>query len=196
LSRSSSVRLSVLSWRRDIGFVTVIFDGFAAKLRRVARPGCMIALGDGVGAPGVLDDGTSVCKTLSSIAREIGGISVILGWTPVVPDGLTPDAFARIITLMPGWGTRKLLPSPVTRSISTSMAAIPALLSGQLRPDLLITRMTERRGGVQICTAVSWQRALAAVDMPIWAVLDDTAACASAETPIPSRMGHSGGRHW
>lgn len=161
-------------------------DDLAAMLRRVLRPGWTIALGDGVGALDTLADATAVCETLSTVARETGGVSLILGWTPVAPRGLAPDAFAQVLSLMPGWGTRTLLPDPATRAVPTSMAAIPGLLAGHLRPDVLITRMTQREGGLQFCTEVSWQHALATANVPIWAVLDDTAACASAETPIPA----------
>lgn len=155
-------------------------------LRRTVRPGMTFALGDGVGALDTLTDGTVVGEALSTAARETGGVSIILGWTPAVSRGIEPDSFEQVISLMPGWATRQLLPSPVTRAIPTSMAAIPGLLSGCLRPDVLITRMARRGGSLHFCTEVSWQFALFAAGVPVWAVLDDTAACASAEAPIPA----------
>ncbi|WP_156628727.1 acetyl-CoA hydrolase/transferase C-terminal domain-containing protein [Mycobacterium sp. 1274756.6] len=154
-------------------------------LRRTLRSGYRIALGDGVGALRTLADGTDVCRTLSMAARERGGVSLILGWMPTAPHGLEADAFAEVISLMPGWGTRKLLPSPMVRAVPTSMAAIPGLLAGHLRPDVLITRMAEDGEGLRFCTEVSWQRAMVDAGVPVWAVLDRTAPVASAEKPIP-----------
>lgn len=143
-----------------------------------------IALGDGVGSLCTLDDGTSIGAAVSDFAREKASVSMVLGWTPVTPQGLEPDAFARILSLMPGWGSRGLLGNSTTHSIPTSMAAVPALLTGHLRPDVLIARMTQRDGGLRFCTEVSWQHALVAAGVPLWAVLDDTAPTASAEAPI------------
>ena len=145
----------------------------------------VVALGDGVGSVNVLDDGTSIGAILSDHAAETGCVTVILGWSPVATQGIRPDDFARVVTLMPGWGVRPLLPSPVTRAVPTSMAAIPALLSGPLRPDVLITRMTVRDGGLRFCTEVSWQRALIDDGIAIWAVIDDSAVCADAGPPLP-----------
>lgn len=156
----------------------------STSLGRLCGPTKTIAVGDGVGALGLLADGTSVYERLSSFAGEAGGVSLILGWSPVPPPGLQPDAFAQIFTLMPGWGVRGLLAQPVTRSIPTSMAAIPALLSGHLRPDVLITRMAERDGGLHFCTEVSWQQALFDAGVQVLAVLDRAATVASAEKPI------------
>lgn len=146
----------------------------------------MIAVGDGVGAVNALQDGESVGAVLSAFAAETPGVTLVLGWSPVAPQGITPDAFARIVPLMPGWGVRALLPSPVTSAVPVSMAAIPALLGGHLRPDVLITRMTSRGDGLHFCTEISWQRALVELGVPVWAVLDDGAPTASAEPALPA----------
>ncbi|WP_078293277.1 acetyl-CoA hydrolase/transferase C-terminal domain-containing protein [Mycobacterium sp. D16R24] len=168
------------------------------SLRRLAGASTIIALGDGVGAVGTLADGTSLCERLSYYADDVGEVSLILGWTPVAPSGLRPDAFAQIFTLMPGWGVRSLLTHSATRSLPTSMSAIPALLSGHLRPDVLIARMTERHDGLHFCTEVSWQQALFEAGVEIWAVLDRSANTASAENSISSDavtvIGYAGDR--
>lgn len=165
-------------------------------LRRLGGRAVTIALGDGVGAPSTIADGPSVGEALSQFAAENGRVTLILGWTPVAPQGLEADAFARIVTLMPGWGVRKLLPSPVTRSVPVSMAAIPGLLAGYLRPDILITRMTPSGAGLQFCTEISWQRAVVESGVKLWAVIDDAARSASAEPPIAHAaatvVGHAG----
>ena len=156
----------------------------AALLSGLGGREVTIALGDGVGALNALTDGMSLGPTLSRFAAENGGVTLILGWSPVPLNGLDADAFARIITLMPGWGVRKLLPSRVTRSVPTSLAAIPALLAGHLRPDILIARMIPSGDGLQFCTEVSWQRAAVDAGVPLWAVIDDAAPTACAERPV------------
>lgn len=159
----------------------------AVMLRRLpVDRECVIAIGDGVGAVNALQDGESVGAVLSAFAAETPGVTLVLGWSPVAPQGITPEAFARIVPLMPGWGVRALLPSPVTSAVPVSMAAIPALLGGHLRPDVLITRMTRRGDGLHFCTEISWQRALVDLGVPVWAVLDDGAPTASAEPALPA----------
>ncbi|KUI34250.1 acetyl-CoA hydrolase/transferase C-terminal domain-containing protein [Mycobacterium sp. GA-2829] len=148
------------------------------------RP-CIIALGDGVGAVNAVAGQECVGAVLSRFSATHPGVTLILGWSPVVPEGITPDAFDRIIPLMPGWGVRALLPSPVTSAIPVSLAAIPGLLGGHLRPDVLITRMALRENGYHFCTEVSWQQALVKVGVPVWAVLDESAHVGSGEQPLP-----------
>lgn len=153
---------------------------FASRLRRTLRPGMTVALGDGVGGLRTLDDGTSILAEISRAATEVDEVTLILGWSPLPLVDLRPDGFARVITLMPGWGARALTASAVTRSIPTSMSAIPALVAGPLRPDLLITRMVARSGKLSLSTEVSWQQGLIAAGVPVWAVVDGCAPAASA----------------
>jgi Acetyl-CoA hydrolase/transferase C-terminal domain len=143
-----------------------------------------VALGDGVGGLRDLDDGTSVCAALSAVAREIGSIRLVLGWLPAPPVGLDADAFADVVALMPGWGVRDVLRNPSARFLPTSLAGIPALLDGPLRPDVLITRLVRRGGALRFGTEVSWQRELVEAGAPVLGILDTTAPAASAEKPL------------
>lgn len=177
--------------------MTTAFTGsaFSAALRDVLRPGATVALGDGVGELRCLDDGTSVCAALSAVAHDVGSLRLVLGWLPAAPDGLDPDGFADIVALMPGWGMRDLLRSPSARFLPTSLSGIATLMTGVLRPDVLITRMVRRDGRLYFGTEVSWQRQLIDAGVPVLAVVDATAPVASAEAPLdPSRVrviGHS-----
>jgi hypothetical protein len=152
-----------------------------------------VALGDGVGALRCLDDGTSVGAAVSAVAREVGSVRLILGWMPAPLDGFDADAFSEIISLMPGWGVRDVLSSPTARFVPTRLTAIPALLAGVLRPDLLITRAVGREGRLYFGSEVSWQRGLPAV--PVLAVVDNAAPCADAGPPLDPNtvriVGHS-----
>lgn len=153
---------------------------FAAALRAALRPGMTVALGDGVGALRCLDDGGSVGAALSAAAGEVGSVRLILGWLPAPIDGLDADAFAEVVALMPGWGVRDLLRSSKVRFTPTRLAAIPALLTDVLQPDVLLTRLVRRDGSLQFGTEVSWQRALVDRGTTTLAMVDSAAPAADA----------------
>jgi len=143
-----------------------------------------VALGDGVGAPRCVEDGTSVCSAVSTIARELGGIRLVLGWLPSPLDGIDADGFAEVVALMPGWGVRDVLATPTACFVPTRLSAVPALLHDVVRPDVLITRLVERDGELHFGTEVSWQRELADAGVPVLAIVDGTAPCADAGPPL------------
>ncbi|MEE6174992.1 acetyl-CoA hydrolase/transferase C-terminal domain-containing protein [Mycobacterium sp. 050134] len=144
-----------------------------------------IALGDGVGSPSVVDDGTTVGETLAAAAREVGGVRLVLGWLPAPPQGLDAAAFDEVVALMPGWGLRDLLNQPTARFLPTRLTGIAALLGECLRPDLLVTRLARRDGRLHFTTEVSWQRAVVDAGTTTLGIVDDSAPVASAE-PIHS----------
>ncbi|BBZ27335.1 hypothetical protein MMAD_16300 [Mycolicibacterium madagascariense] len=149
-------------------------------LRRALRPGMTLALGDGVGTLCRLDDDASVGASLSAVAREVGGIRLIVGWLPTPVDGLDADAFAEVVALMPGWGVRDVLRSPTARFLPTRLAAIPALVADVLRPDVLLTRLVRRDGRLQFGSEVSWQRAVFDSGTRTLGVVDARAPAAAA----------------
>jgi hypothetical protein len=155
-----------------------------AGLRAALRPGMTIALGDGVGALRCLDDGTSVGAALSAAASEVGSVRLVLGWLPAPIDGLDADAFAEVVALMPGWGVRDVLRSPNARFLPTRLAAIPALLTDVLQPDVLLTRLARRNDLLQFGSEVSWQRAVIASGTRTLAVIDTSAPAADAGPPL------------
>lgn len=159
---------------------------FAAALRSELRAGMTVALGDGVGAVGTLADGTCVGAELSAVAREAGGVRLVVGWLPAAVDGLDSSAFASVVALMPGWGVRDVLHSPTARFTPTRLSAIAALLNRTLRPDLLITRVVERNGRLHFGTEVSWQRELVDAGVAVLAIADSASPSASAVPPLPS----------
>jgi hypothetical protein len=154
---------------------------FTAALRAALRPGMTVALGDGVGALRCVDDGGSVGAALSAAASEVGSVRLVLGWLPAPIDGLDADSFADVVALMPGWGVREVLRSPKARFLPTRLAAIPALLTDVLRPDVLLTRLVRRDGLLRFGTEVSWQRAVIDNGARTLAVIDTSAPAADAE---------------
>ncbi len=156
----------------------------AARLSGLLRPGITVALGDGAGALRRLDDGTAFCTALSAAARDVGSVRLVLGWMPEPPDGLDPEAFREVIALMPGWGLREVMRSPNARFVPSSVAGWPALLSGPLRPDILITRLVRRNGSLQFSAEVSYQRALVDAGVEVLGIVDNNAPNACALPPL------------
>lgn len=143
-----------------------------------------VAIGDGVGAVRTLDWGDEVCAVLSAVARDVGSVRLVLGWLPAPLDGIEPAAFAEVVALMPGWGVRNVLRSSTARFVPTRLSATPALLSGALRPDVLITRVVQREGRLYFGTEVSWQRELVDAGIPVLGVVDSNAPWADAGPPL------------
>ncbi len=168
---------------------------FASTVSEVLRPGMTVALGDGAGTLCRLDDGTEVFAELGKAAREVGAVRLLLGWLPRPPQGLDPNAFSEVITLMPGWGMRGVLRSPTARFLPYSVAAWPALLTGTLRPDLLITRLVKRGRYLQFGSEVSYQNAIANAGIALLGIVDEKTPDACALPPLESEqvriVGHS-----
>ncbi|WP_025736728.1 acetyl-CoA hydrolase/transferase C-terminal domain-containing protein [Mycobacterium genavense] len=161
---------------------------FEDALRSLTHPGATIALGDGVGRPGTATDVGHIGSALSRIARAIGGIRLVVGWLPAPVEGIEPDAFREIVALMPGWGARTLTSCPNGTFVPTRLSATPALLSGRLMPDVLITRLVRRSDGLHFGTEVSWQRRLVESGVPVLAIIDDTAPSADAGPPLKPEL--------
>jgi acyl-CoA hydrolase len=159
-------------------------DELTSQLRARLRPGTTIALGDGVGQLRTMEDGSAVCAALSAVAAEIGEQRLVLGWLPAPLQGLDPTAFSETVALMPGWGVRAALRHPGARFIPTSLAAIPKLLNGPLRPDVLVTRLVTRDGRLYFGTEVSWQRELIDTGVDVLAFIDTASPAASAEAAL------------
>lgn len=143
------------------------------------RPGMTVALGDGAGVVG-----PDACAALSAAARAVGPLRLVVGWLPTTAAGLDPDAFDRVVALMPSGGARQLLRGPVTRFTPARLSAWPALLAGPLRPDVLITRLVQRDGDLCFGSEVSFQRGLIRAGVLVLAIVDDKTPAASAEAPL------------
>ena len=91
-----------------------------------------------------IDPADAAQRPRGDVAREVGGIRLVLGWLPTPLTGLEVDAFAEVVALMPGWGVRDVLRHPNARFAPTRLTWFTALLAGPLRPDLLLTRLGRR----------------------------------------------------
>jgi acyl-CoA hydrolase len=135
-------------------------------LAGLVRPGSLVALGDGIGSP------RAVTAELCEAARSAGGVRLLLGWTPVADPALDFTAFADVRTVMSGWGLRRPVEAGLVRALPVRLSAVPALLHGPLRPDLLVAAVVPRPGGgFGFGAEVSWLRAAVAAGALVAGVL-------------------------
>jgi hypothetical protein len=148
-----------------------------------------VALGDGFGAP------RATSAELSLAAAKAGGVRLILGWVPMADPGLDLAAFADVRTVMPGWGLRSGVAAGLVRYPPVRLSAVPALLHGPWRPDLLVAALVpppgpspgggSRRGArYAFGSEVSWQRAAIDAGATVAAVISRGAPRADAGQPL------------
>jgi acyl-CoA hydrolase len=152
----------------------------SAELTDLVRPGMTVAVGDGCGAP------VSASRALSEAAARCGGVRLILGWVPRGDPGLALDAFADVRTFMPGWGLRQGVSAGQVRFAPARLSAVPALLHGHWRPDLLVATVVRAGSGFKFGAEVSWQRAAIDAGALVAAVVSHAAPCADAGDLLPA----------
>jgi acyl-CoA hydrolase len=146
----------------------------AAQIADLIRPGMTVAVGDGFGAP------RAVSAELSRAAARAGGVRLILGWVPRADPDLDFAAFADVRTFMPGWGLRDGVAAGLVRFPPVRLSAVPALLHGPWRPDLLVASLVPAGGGYAFGSEVSWQRAAIGAGATVAAVISGAAPRADA----------------
>jgi acyl-CoA hydrolase len=152
----------------------------AGLLSSLLRPGMTVAVGDGFGAPWL------VSRELSQAATRCGGVRLILGWVPRTDPGLDFTAFADVRTFMPGWGLRRASDAGLVSFAPVRMSAVPALLHGPWRPDLLVATVVPADSGFQFGSEVSWQRAAIGAGAIVAGVVSYGAPHADAGSPLPA----------
>jgi acyl-CoA hydrolase len=150
------------------------------RLANLVRPGMTIALGDGFGGP------RAVSAELSLAAARAGGVRLILGWVPRADPGLDFAAFADVRTAMPGWGLRDGVAAGLVRFPPVRLSAVPALLHGPWRPDLLVASVVRAGGtaGYSFGSEVSWQRAAIGAGAHVAVVVSRGVPRADAGAPL------------
>ncbi|WP_232664752.1 acetyl-CoA hydrolase/transferase C-terminal domain-containing protein [Pseudonocardia sp. TRM90224] len=150
-----------------------------AAIDDLVRPGMRVAVADGTGTPRAL------FGRLAAAAARVGGVGLVMGWTPHPEPGLDHRAFADARTVMSGWGLRSAIADGAVRSVPTRLSAVPALLAGPLRPDLLVAGLVRGDDGLRFGSEVSWMRGLVAAGVPVAAVVSRGAPHADAGPPLP-----------
>ena len=121
------------------------------------RPGCTVALADGVGSP------AGLYADLADAARSAGGVRLILGWCPEAEIALDLGAFADVRGFMPGGGLRRAVAAGTVRYVPAWLSQLPGLLAGVWRPDVLVLSVRETGRGLCLGSEASWIQAAARV---------------------------------
>jgi hypothetical protein len=138
-----------------------------------------IAVADGTGSPRVL------YPELTELAQRYGDLALALGWMPYDEPELAPGAFADARCVMPGWGLRRHVEAGTLRSVPIRLSAVPALMAGPMRPDLLVAGLVRRPDGLHFGSEVAWMRGLVEAGVPVAAAVSSAAPCADAGPPLP-----------
>jgi acyl-CoA hydrolase len=155
-------------------------DADALSLTSLVRAGMTVAVGDGFGAP------RSASAELSAAAARCGGVRLILGWVPQADPDLDFTAFADARTFMPGWGLRTAVDAGEVSFAPARLSAVPALMCGPWRPDLLVATVVRTDDGFRFGSEVSWQRAAVDAGALVAAVVSSAAPRADAGPPLPA----------
>lgn len=87
---------------------------------------------------------------------------------------------------MPGWGLRGSTDAGLVSFAPVRLSAVPALLHGPWRPDVLVTTVVPADGGYAFGSEVSWQRAAIEAGALVAAVVSHAAPHADAGRPLPA----------
>jgi hypothetical protein len=138
-----------------------------------------IAVEDGTGTPRAL------FPALNRAAERHGDLRLLLGWTPVTEPALDLSLFADARTVMSGWGLRGAVDTGAVTPIPTRLSAVPALLHGPLRPDLVLATVVRTADGLRFSAEVSWLRAAIGAGVPVAAVVSRSGPHADAGPALP-----------
>lgn len=122
----------------------------AARLRAHLRPGALVAVADGAGAPAGLGE------ALAEAAASVGGVRLLLGWCLDAPVPLDAPGFTDLRTFMGGYALRLAVASGRVRYVPVRLGTLPALLAGPLRPDVIITSLAPGPHGPVFGSEVGW----------------------------------------
>jgi hypothetical protein len=122
--------------------------------RRVPSPTAhvRVAVADGVGG-----DPDAVALVLQDF--DPASTELLLGWVPEgqLLSGL--ERYAGVATVMGGFALRGPIDAGTVRYVTTRLGAVPALLQGPLRPDVVIVPVAPVDGGFLLTTESGWLRA-------------------------------------
>lgn len=152
----------------------------APELGDLIRPGCTVALSDGVGLP------ASVLGDLNIAAARAGGVRLVLGLTLGPLDRLDVGSFGRVVTLMSGFALRQRVDRGDIGYIPVRFGALPALVREVLRPDVLLASVVAGPDGHRFATEVSWLRAAVDAGATVAAMERPALPRCDAGPPLPA----------
>jgi acyl-CoA hydrolase len=150
-------------------------------LASLLRPGSRVVVGDGIGMP------RAILPELAAASRSTGDISLVLGWVPGVVAELDPTAYADVRTSMGGWGLRRHVEAGDVHAPPVRLSAVPALLAGRWRPDVVVVTAVPRPdGSLGLGTEVSWLPAAMVTGATVAAVINPNRPRCDVGPPLPA----------
>jgi acyl-CoA hydrolase len=125
----------------------------ARRLASHLPPGGRVAVGDGAGAPRTLT------AHLAEAAEVAGGVDLLLGWCLEAPVVLPHPAFGDVRAIMGGYALRPAIRRGDATYVPARYGDLPALLHGELAPDVLLASLVPTARGLAFATEVGWQQA-------------------------------------
>jgi acyl-CoA hydrolase len=142
--------------------------------------GCRVAIADGAGAP------VGLSAELTEAARAVGGVELLLGWCLEPPVDLDDaQAFPVIRTFMGGYALRRPIGAGRVSYFPARVGALPGLLTGPLRPDIVVLSAREVEGGLAYGTEAAWLPAAVAAAHTVLVELNDGLPVGSRSGAIP-----------
>jgi len=138
-----------------------------------------VAVADGVGG-----DPAAVAQALERF--DPASVDLLLGW---VPDGqLLPalERYADVATVMGGFALRGPIDRGAVRYVTVRLGAVPALLGGPLRPDVLVAPVAPVDGGFLLTTESAWLRAAIDAGAEVHGIERSGLPVLDAGPPIPA----------
>ena len=150
-----------------------------AALAAFLRPGARVALADGCGTP------RSLHGPLSRVAAG-RGIDLVLGWVPLPVPDLDIEAFADVRVLLGGPAARQWIERGRAHVVPCRLSAVPSLLAGPLRPDLVVATLVRGPDGLHFGSEVGYLRGLIEAGTPVVATVA-AGPCADAGPALDAR---------
>ncbi|GAY08219.1 acetyl-CoA hydrolase/transferase C-terminal domain-containing protein [Pseudonocardia sp. N23] len=148
-------------------------------LTDLVRPGMRIALADGTSSPHLLH------AELSRAAAAAGDVRLVVGWHPAPAPDLDVTAFADVVCIAGGPALRAGIDAGTVRFTPSRLSAVPSLLAGPLRPDLVVATLVRDPDGFRMAGDAGWTRRLIDAGVPVAALVSHTAPHSDAGPPLP-----------
>lgn len=151
----------------------------ADLIARHLRPGCRVAIADGCGAP------VGLARALTEAAARVGGVDLLLGWSFALPVDLEFDgAFRDVRSIMGGYALRQAIGAGRVHYVPARIGAVPALLQGPLRPDVVVMTARPVPDGFTYGTEVAWLPAAVDTGVTVLALVNGSFPSATGEPSL------------
>lgn len=149
------------------------------RIRRHLRPGALVAVGDGAGAP------VGLGEALAEAAASVGGVRLLLGWCLEPPVPLDDArAFTDVRSFMGGYALRQAVADGRVRYLPVRLGSLPALLAGPLRPDVVVTSLAPGPAGPVWGSEVAWLPAAVETGAVVLAEVNHGLPRAAGDRPV------------